>query len=126
MKEVRILVSKEVNDSDDYYTQSIIVGAMSDWEKVDDDEFETLSRNLHRIPVAYGYKLMLVWKDNLKVAERVKSIKDLLRKEEEIRKKEAEERAAKKRLREEKKLKSSKEKELQLFKELESKYGKKS
>lgn len=127
-----VLTSESGSDYDDYYSQQIIRQGMTDWEEVSQEDLDFLLRNKWRIvdrqkhgPYVHP---MVVVMDDEPVLDRIASIKEFVRKEEERQKKEEAERLAKKAAAKLKKELAKKARdeatELELLAELQRKYPK--
>ena len=92
MPQVKIVLVKDFEGNQDDYnsTSSILVDSISDWEEINDEDLNFLEYNLSRL-FNYGpYRPIIVKKDIVPVYERVKSIKDMIQKEQDRRQREEE------------------------------------
>lgn len=121
-KLVKILLAQSF-DVDDYYSQSIIRDSISDWEEVNDDDFNFLKSNMYRIiEIPHGFSPILLVKDHIDVKVRIAKVKELIAEE---RAKESAEKARKDKIKKDKeiakRLKQA-DNEKALLEELKKKY----
>lgn len=123
MPKVKILVVKESIDRDEYTTRTL-VGSLSDWEEVSEEDVKILKQHswLFSEPIkksfGFDFNPYIVFQDEVPIAERIKGVHVFL--ENERKHKEREEAEKQKRLKRKKKLQEIKEREL--FKKLKEKY----
>jgi len=131
MPKVKIVLTSEgASDYDDYYSQQIIRQGMTDWEDISDEDLSFLQRNKWRLldRQKHGPYLhpMIVVMDEEPILDKISSIKEFIRKEEEKAAKEEAERLAKKAAAKLKKELAKKARdeatELELLAELQRKY----
>lgn len=101
MPKVKILIATDSSsDYDDYYSRVILRQGITDWEEISDEDLAFLRNNLYHIVDrnVHGYSAtpILVVQDEVNLVQRIASIKDAIRVENE-RRAVAEEAARKKR-----------------------------
>lgn len=101
MPKVKILIATDSSsDYDDYYSRTILRQGITDWEEISEEDLAFLRNNLYHIVDrnVYGYSAtpILVVQDEVNLVQRIASIKDAIRIENE-RRAAAEEAARKKR-----------------------------
>ena len=114
MRRVKLFViyEKEI-DSDDYYNQvQILSGSNSDWEEISEEDYQLIRNHAWNLGRKNKCQYVLIEDDTLNILDRIKSIKDLIKKQEQERlefqeKREQQEKEQKKKL-EQKKIEQAK------------------
>lgn len=120
-KWVRIVLVEET--SDDYYSRKIIRDGITDWEEISDDDFDILRYNVRMLYNSqHNLEPMLIVKDDVPVAERIKSIKDAVAKERAKQEAEKRKREDAKLAKEKARLMKKAESEKALFEQLKAKF----
>ena len=93
MPKVKILIATETSqyEYDDYYTQHILRQGITDWEDISEEDLDFLQKNRYNIidREKYGhdaYPIVLV-QDDITLVDRISSIREFIKKQEEKRKK---------------------------------------
>ena len=127
MKEVRIVLVHDLSSGyDDDDSQSAIKEGVTDWEQVSDEEYRLLKDHWWRLSHEMGAyargRPVLLEKDSEPVKQRIGSIREWVRKEQERVQAESAAKRAKVEERARKKLLKDAESELKLLEELRKKY----
>lgn len=135
MPKVKVVLFQDASSDDDYYSQQIIRQGITEWEDISEEDYQFLRNNKHRIlngrnqveRFGYGTTATIIVQDDVPVVERISTIREEIRKEQERDRKESEKRAALKAERELKKQLSKRAKteadERRLLEELQQKYA---
>lgn len=124
MPKVKIVLSHEYSTDD--YSTSVMGGGICDWEEITQEEVRFLRANLHKIDFGYGHNLspVVIVQDEMKVMERIDSIKAVIAKEQENQRRTKEEEERRKREKALKRQAKTEAEEKALLATLEEKYRK--
>lgn len=116
VKIVKSLLISARDYYDDYESQRVIVEGITDWEEISDSDLDFLRKHFYMLPETSN--LILLVKDEIPVMDRIKSIKEFLKKQKEKIAKAEEKKAQDSMLKAEKALEKKKKQFEKLKKEL--------
>lgn len=124
MPKVKLVVTYDISDPDDYYSSQIIRQGITDWEDISGSELQFLRDNRWRLNslAAAGGSVAIIVQDEVSILDRITTIRGFIRQEEDRAREEAEK---KERAKQEKLLKrqaKTKADEIALLERLKEKY----